>query len=242
MRDKYNHGEDYQEEDDEEILEFMDALTFPIDDNLIKSTEERAKSAPVSRDEETHPKAVLSLYKPKATFSAGNFIDPRMEMMNDGDGVDRINNDYIHKVRKVTVDVQKWVDKTLDDPVDLNEYIQVNIHGMERKLEKIDPVQIESAKNISNNFRNELEMALTSWKPQFLNKKKGKMLNVIGESMAPTTVLGNMSKVFCWLINTRFVRLIASRYKIGFYCVIQHRSSPNRLRLTEASMAGMRLD
>jgi hypothetical protein len=142
--------------------------------SLIRASNEPTKSfsAPISRDEDA-PK-VLSLYKPKATFSAGNFIDPRMEMMSEGEGVDRINNEYIHKVRKVTIDVQKWVDKTLDDPVDLNEYIQVNIHGMEKKTEKIDPGQIEAAKTISNNFRSELEMALTSWKPRFLNKKKGR--------------------------------------------------------------------
>jgi hypothetical protein len=54
-----------------------------------------------------------------------------MEMMSEVEGVDRINNEYIHKERNVTIDVQKWVYKTLDDPVDLHEYIQVNIHGME---------------------------------------------------------------------------------------------------------------
>jgi hypothetical protein len=184
VRDKYNHGKDYQEEDDEEILEFMDALAFPIDDNLIRAatdTKTKPSDDPASKDEEAPAKAVLSLYKPKPTFSSGNFVDPRLEMMGDadGEGVDRINNDYIHKVRKVTVDVQKWVDKTLDDPVDLNEYIQVNIHGrMNKKTEKIDPAQIEAAKNISNSFRGELEMALTSWKPQFLNKKKVMFLTV----------------------------------------------------------------
>jgi hypothetical protein len=201
VRDKYNLGKDYQEEDDEEILEFMDALCFPIDDSVnIVTEEERQKAfnlqSPGGEEPQT-PKAML-WHKPKPKY--GKFIDPRNEV-SDGDGEDRINNAYIHKVRKVTIDVQKWVEKSLDDPVDLASYIDVNIHGLEKAEEKADPVQVENAKNVSNTFRTEMETALTSWKPQFLNKKKGKMLNVIGESMAPTMVVGNMSKVIPVVFN-----------------------------------------
>lgn len=42
---------------------------------------------------------------------------------------EQVNDEYIHRVRKVTFEVQKWVDKTLHTPVDLQEYIAVNLEG-----------------------------------------------------------------------------------------------------------------
>lgn len=106
-------------------------------------------------------------------------------------------------MKEVAKNVQQWVGQKLDDPVDLEEYIDVHIHGKANKTLKPTQAQTDAKQAAANAFRSDLEDALTSWKPQFLYNKKGKMLNVISEAMAPSAVLESLTKVVCTNLRVR---------------------------------------
>jgi hypothetical protein len=189
-----------KEEEDNRMLEFMELLEFPIDDDLEYSEPEVYQSTDIDPSENPMEFSTYSLLDvPRPTYCEKNLANPAQETdtateNGDGDGPD---SEYIRRVRKVTVDVQGWAVKTLDEhDVDLEEYISVKYHGNAKKTLKIDPVKVEEVKVASNAFRAELEAALVSWTPQFLNNSKGKMVSVVSENLAPSGVMGNLSKTY----------------------------------------------
>lgn len=79
VRDKYQttlDGTLYLEDEDEEILEFMEQLSFPIDDSIKSTGKMSSSSSPALETPDTKS---LSLYKPKPKYYAGNVVDPSSE-------------------------------------------------------------------------------------------------------------------------------------------------------------------
>lgn len=179
VRDKYNaaiKNIEYTPDEDDLVLECLEIPTFPVDDANGETIVIPATTpAPVQED------SVKPVKKPRP-YSHSNLVDPSIEADSIAEKGDRIDADYTLKIKKMSSEIQKWVEATLETSVDLEEYIAMNITGT--GVPKKEPPRPESAsKPIPSNvgFQAELESALTSWKPQFLSSKKGKLLNVIAE-------------------------------------------------------------
>ncbi|KAJ3390083.1 hypothetical protein HDU92_000675 [Lobulomyces angularis] len=139
------------------------------------------------------------------------------------DNGERIDIEFTSKIKEVTNGLSEWVNSTLESPVNLQEYIEQHIltakdvsedqlryealtekkkPKMEKKLTAaethiMEHLNLKKEKEVAEyGFLNELETAMNTWKPTYLNKKKGKMLNIISETVAPENVLKDLTRNF----------------------------------------------
>ncbi len=125
---------------------------------------------------------------------------------------DRIDMEFGTKIKNVTRGLGGWLKQTLESEVDLTEYIHQNIQQTEEQkpakqrqthLYKTNQVPSEEKEERKYEFVQELEAAMSTWKPSFLNNKKGKMLNIISESVAPNSVLLGLNANFGVKVSNR---------------------------------------